>query len=132
MVIDTSALLALLFKEPAGEWVREQVMAPSSAVRMSTVNLAEALIVVRDRFPRRAIAMERRILRSGVDFVPPSVEHASIAAAARLMFPLNLGDCFAYALAMTTGEPLLTLDTDFRHTDVQCMFPPDFGALSVV
>jgi uncharacterized protein with PIN domain len=47
-----------------------------------------------------------------------------LAAAARLKFPLNLGDCFAYALSAIENQPILTLDEDFRRCDRPLLIPP--------
>jgi ribonuclease VapC len=124
VVIDTSALLALLFDEPNARWVAERMAEAGSSLRMSTVNLTEALIHLRDRQPRLAAAIERKLLAGPIRFVPPTVEQARIAAEARLRWPLNLGDCFAYALAATEGAPLLALDGDFRRVDVAVLAPP--------
>jgi hypothetical protein len=66
---------------------------------MSTVNLAEALIRIRDRQPQRADELSAHLLNSGIRFIAPDEAQAAIAARARHAFPLNLGDCFAYALA---------------------------------
>ncbi len=90
---------------------------------MSTVNLSEALILIRDRQPQLYPELERRILASSIRFVPPTVEHARIASSARLRFPLNLGECFAYALAWSEGLPILTLDSDFARTDLTVEMP---------
>jgi uncharacterized protein with PIN domain len=54
---------------------------------------------------------------------PPDAEHARQAARARNRFPINLGDCFAYALAVQRGAPLLTLDRGFRKTDLTLILP---------
>jgi ribonuclease VapC len=59
-----------------------------------------------------------------VPAVAPTRHHAELAAAARLRYPLNLGDCFAYALAKAEGCPLLALDDDFRKTDIELIAPP--------
>ena len=53
------------------------------------------------------------MLASGIRFVPPTIEDARHAAHARLHFPLNLGDCFAYALSVSQDAAILTLDDDF-------------------
>ena len=55
--------------------------------------------------------------------MPPDVEQAAIVAKARLRFPLNLGDCFAYALAQTEHCPILTLDSDFKRLDCRIVRP---------
>lgn len=119
MIIDTSALLAVFFDEPRGAWVAECMDRHAGSLRMSTVNLAETLIRVRDRQPSSHASIERQLLAGSISFVPPSVAQAQRAAEARLRYPLNLGDCFAYALAILENEPLLTLDSDFARTDVQ-------------
>jgi ribonuclease VapC len=123
MVIDTSAILAIFFDEPSGRWAAGQLLAHADELRMSTVNLAETLIRLRDRQPQLADELEERLLTSGIRFVPPDVEQVRIAAAARLAYPLNLGDCFAYALAKAEGCSLLALDQDFRRVDVAVTSP---------
>ena len=60
---------------------------------------------------------------SVIRLVHPTPRHAEIAASARLRYPLNLGDCFAYALAKDEACPLLTLDRDFRKTDLAVIMP---------
>ncbi|MBI5478798.1 MAG: type II toxin-antitoxin system VapC family toxin [Deltaproteobacteria bacterium] len=124
MVVDTSALLALLFGEPSASWVAAQLTAHAGALRMSTVNLAETLIRLRDRQPHLADQLEQRVLTSGIRFVPPDVRQAQTAARARLAYPLNLGDCFAYALAAAEGCGILTIDRDFRAVDRPVLLPP--------
>jgi ribonuclease VapC len=124
MVVDTSALLAVFFGEPSAPWVAEQLAAHSRALRMSTVNLAEALIRIRDRQPQLADELEERLLASGIRFVAPDVRQAQIAATARLTFPLNLGDCFAYALAKAEDCAILAVDADFRAVDRPVLLPP--------
>lgn len=123
MVIDSSAILAVYFREPTAPWVSRQTDA-APRVLMSTVNLAESLMRIRDKHPAKADDLERRLLASRTEFVAPDVSQATLAAHARGRYPLNLGDCFAYALAKTQNLPLLTLDRDFRSTDVQVILPP--------
>ncbi len=117
MVVDTSILLAIFFDEPNAEWAAARLAEHAPELRMSTVNLTETLIRIRDRRPQAAEKLEEEILRSGIRFVPPDVRQAQIAAEARLRFPLNLGDCFAYALAVVENCPILTLDDDFLSAD---------------
>jgi ribonuclease VapC len=123
MVIDTSALLALLLDEPQAQWVADRLDENAGSLQMSTVNLAEALIRVRDLRPGLFSGFEARVLGMGIQFVPPSVAQAQIAAEARMRFPINLGDCFAYALAVSETTALLALDSDFRKTDVDLVAP---------
>lgn len=124
MVVDTSVLLAIFFAEPRARWAAEQLQR-HAPLRMSTVNLAETFIHLRDRQPESYDEIESQLLASGIEFVPPDLEQTRIAAAARLRFPLNLGDCFAYALARVSGCPVLTLDGDFRSVDVPVVMPDD-------
>jgi len=123
MVVDTSVLLAVFFAEPAGDWAAKQLAEHASELRMSTVNLTETLIRVRDRQPQLYETIETELLTSGIRFIPPDVEQAKIAAEARLRYPLNLGDCFAYALAVVEDCPILALDSDFRAVDRPVLRP---------
>jgi ribonuclease VapC len=122
LVIDTSALLAILFNEPLSTWAAGHLQR-SQAPRMSTINYAEALIVSGERFPQRLGAVEAAIQRSAIQLIAPTARQAEIAAVARLRYPLNLGDCFAYALAKDEDCPLLTLDRDFRRCDIDVVLP---------
>jgi ribonuclease VapC len=122
MIIDTSAILALLFDEPNAPWIANQLMT-AVTYQMSTVNLAECLICLQDRKPAIADRLTTRLLSMNIQFIPPDSDQAQLAASARLRFPLNFGDCFAYALAKTQNLPLLTLDRDFRTTDLQLILP---------
>lgn len=124
MVVDTSILIAVLFNEDHGPWALDQLQAQRGALCMSTVNLAEVLILCEDRQPQLFAELQEMVLSSSIRFVPPSVSQAALAAAARGRFPLNLGDCFAYALAREESLPLLTLDRDFRKTDIPVILPP--------
>jgi ribonuclease VapC len=93
------------------------------ALLMSTVNYAEALILVRDRRPRAYAEVQPAIESSSIRLIAPTPRQAEIAAAARLKYPLNLGDCFCYALAKDEDCPVLTLDRDFRRVDVPVILP---------
>jgi ribonuclease VapC len=127
MVVDTSVVLAVFFEEPHATWAVEELEARAGELRMSTVNLAECLIRIRDRQPQLADDLEEQLLTSGIRFVAPDIEQARLAADARLRSPLNLGDCFAYALARAEGCGILTLDADFRQLDVPVTMPPPRG-----
>ena len=118
MVVDSSALLAVLFAEPQAQRIAELLSAAERPI-ISAVNYAECLIRVLDRAPDSAETLERALAGFALEVVPVDLLLASIAANARLRYPINLGDCFAYALAKTRNVPLLTLDRDFRKTDIQ-------------
>jgi ribonuclease VapC len=123
VVVDTSVLLAVLFAEPHAEWAADHLNRSAGDLRMSTVNLAETLVRLRDRQPQLADELEDRVLASGIRFVPVDLTQARIAAAARLRFPVNLGDCFAYALATVEHCPILTLDRNFQRLDCPIVLP---------
>jgi len=123
MVVDTSALLAIFFAEPFGDWAAARLAEHAGDLCMSTVNLTETLIRVRDRQPESFEQIETELLNSGIRFVAPDVQQARIAAEARLRYPLNLGDCFAYALAVVEDLPILALDRDFRSSDRPVVWP---------
>jgi len=123
MVVDTSAVLAVLFEEEHGLWAAEIMAEHAPELRMSTVNLAETFIILEDRQPQLAAELEEAILTGGIRFVPPDAQQARTAAKGRLRFPLNLGDCFAYALAVAEGCPILAVDRDFRSLDVPVELP---------
>ena len=123
MVVNTSILLAVFFNERFGAWALDRLQEHADSLRMSTVNYAEALILIQDRQPHLFVEIHDAIRASSIRLVAPTAEQAESAASARLRFPLNLGDCFAYALAKQEQCPVLTLDKDFRKTDVPIIFP---------
>jgi ribonuclease VapC len=118
VVVDTSALLAVLFAEPPAERVA-RILSAAEQPMMSAVNYTECLIRVLDRAPAAAQTLERVLAEFALEIVPVDRSLASDAAQARLRYPINLGDCFAYALAKARGMALLTLDADFSKTDVE-------------
>lgn len=123
MVIDTSVLIAIFFKEKEAKWASAQLKEHSDNLVMSTVNLTELLIITKDRNPEKYQHLSKLIFSSGIIFSPPSIEQSQIAAEARLKYPINLGDCFAYALTKSEHSVLLTLDRDFLKTDLKIIIP---------
>ena len=124
MVVDTSILLAIVFNEAKGPWWVKQLQDHAAEPLMSTVNYAEALILISDRQPKLASQLRDQISALPIGFVAPSAQQVEIAAAARMRFPLNLVVCFAYALAKEEECGLLTLDRNFRKTDLLVLLPP--------
>jgi ribonuclease VapC len=123
VILDSSVLLSVIFNEKTAAWCLDQIHQSQSGLQMSTVNLTECLIVAQDRQPRDYSNIARQIFSAGIEFVPPSPEQSVMAAGARHKFPINLGDCFAYALAAWMNLPLLTLDRDFLKTDAKVICP---------
>jgi len=126
MILDTSALLAILFDESDAEPYARAIVA-AEVPRISAANFVEAAIVIeaqtKNTSSRQLDALMRR---AGIAIEPVTEEQAHIARQAYTDFgkgrhpaSLNFGDCFAYALAKTTGEPLLFKGHDFAKTDIK-------------
>ncbi len=124
MVLDTSALLAIVFDEPTAEWCLRLLEPERNRILMSTVNLTEALIQIDDKKPKQGDLIREHIAALPIEWIPPTTIQAELAAAARLKFSLNLGDCFAYSLAKLRDDSLLTLDRDFKNTGIAVILPP--------
>ena len=125
MIVDTSAVLAVLFDEPDAErYVR--ALAGASRCRMSAVNFLEAAVVLESRAGAAAGPnLDLLLERAPIELEPVTLEHAQAARRAWRRFgrgnhraALNFGDCFAYALAEATREPLLFKGQDFALTDI--------------
>ena len=125
MVIETSALVAMLTDEPEAQ--RFEAAVAADPVRlMSTASYLEAAIVVEQRFGEPGgRELDLWLHRAGVDLVSVDAEQADVARSAYRRFGkghdpagLDYGDCFAYALAKVSGEPLLYRGDDFVHTDI--------------
>ena len=128
MVIDTSALLAIFLAEPERENFLEQIRQDGSRL-LSAPNALETAIVLE---ARRGVVAGREfdlfLHRLKIDIVPMDAAQVEIARTGWRRFGkgrhpagLNFGDCFAYALAKTSGEPLLAKGQDFPRTDVHCL-----------
>lgn len=126
MIVDTSALIALLRDEPEATSCATAI-AGAATRRISAANFVEAAIVIDSS--RDPIASRRfdDLCREAALIIEPVTEaQARIARDAYRDFgrgsghaaKLNFGDCFAYALARITGEPLLFKGDDFAHTDI--------------
>ncbi|HUP19367.1 MAG TPA: type II toxin-antitoxin system VapC family toxin [Gemmatimonadota bacterium] len=126
MIIDSSAVLAILFGEPEAPAI-ERAMEIDPIRRISAGNLLESAIVAEARFGEvGGRELDLFLLKAGVEVVPVDARQVELARAAyrrwgkgRDRAGLNFGDCFAYALAAGTGEPLLFTGTDFGRTDVR-------------
>jgi ribonuclease VapC len=126
MIIDTSALIAILRDEPDA---RACALAIESTVnrRLSAANFVEtALVIDGSRDPVASRRFDDLIQEAQIIIEPVTEVQARIAREAYRDFgkgsghpaKLNFGDCFAYALARATGQPLLFKGDDFIHTDV--------------
>ena len=132
MIIDTSVLVALILREPeAVPFALAMTAAPVR--RLCAANYAElAAVIDGRRDPVLSNALETSIRASDIDVMPFTVEQARIARVAYQQFGrgsghparLNMGDCFAYALARDLGEPLLFKGGDFALTDIELVIEP--------
>lgn len=125
MVLDTSALLAILRDEPERRSFNAAIEAAASR-SVSTATFVEASIVIGARYGGDGLRdLDLFIAKAEIALVPVDAEQAHVARDAFLRFGkgrhpagLNYGDCFSYALAKTLGEPLLYKGDDFSRTDV--------------
>jgi ribonuclease VapC len=126
MVIDTSAVVAILQNEPAFPRLIDALEATVDR-RMSAASLVEVSIVMLSRYGEHGEReVDLFVQRLQLDVSPVTLDHTEIARSAYRRFgkgrhpaALNFGDCFSYALAIALGEPLLFVGTDFGQTDVE-------------
>lgn len=130
MIVDTSAVVAIVLGEAQGEQLAE-VLLDATAPKMSAATLVEVNAVLTRRLrPEDQRRIERLLVVWEIEIVPFDAEQAEIASRAYRDFgrgsghpaALNLGDCYSYALADVTGEPLLYVGDDFAHTDVTAAY----------
>jgi ribonuclease VapC len=126
VIVDASAVLAIVLREADRERYVDAIIAAAPA-RMSVANWLEATMVVDRKGTPVAISRFEDFIRDAkIELVPVSVSQAGTARSAWRTFgrgvhpaKLNFGDCFAYALAKETREPLLFKGDDFAQTDVE-------------
>ncbi len=125
MVIDTSAVLAILLGEPERRRLNEKIEADPVRL-MSAASYLETAIIIDDRFgDEGARDLKLFLAEAEIEIESVTLEQAEVAREAYRRFgkgnhpaALNFGDCFAYALARISGEPLLFKGNDFRQTDL--------------
>ena len=125
MVLDTSALLAILQNEPERRAINEAVEAADTRA-MSVAAFVECSIILEARYgPDGVRDLDLYIAKAQVALVPVDAEQGHLARDAfrkygkgRHRAGLNFGDCFSYALARSLAEPLLFKGDDFAQTDL--------------
>ena len=126
MILDTSALLAVLFDEVDADHY-EHTINDAMTCRMSVANYLEAILVIESRLGEEGgRELDNYLAAAEIGLVSVTPEQVQAARLAWRKFGkdnhfagLNFGDCFAYALSEVTGEPLLYKGEDFARTDVE-------------
>jgi len=130
MVIDTSALIAILLDEPDAGKIRTAIEAGFPRL-LSAASLVEASLVIESRKGEAGgRELDLLLYRGAIEIVPVDRDQAELARVAwrrygrgRHAARLNYGDCFAYALAKSRRSPLLFAGTDFAATDIEPAIP---------
>lgn len=126
MVIDTSALIAIFLEEPNFHHYLRLILQAERRL-ISSATLFETSIVLEARVGIASVAeLDVFLEESSFEIVPVDREHVRAARSAWREYgkgnhpaALNFGDCFSYALAKISGEPLLAKGNDFRQTDIE-------------
>ena len=125
MIVDTSAIIAIIFRE-SGSKRYEKAILEAQSCRMSVVSYLEASIVLESRSGIAAgHDLDMLLKEADIELEPVTIDQAQGARRAWQRFGkgnhpagLNFGDCFSYALAEDTREPLLFKGQDFAQTDI--------------
>ena len=125
MIIDTSAMVAILYGEPEAD-AFTRLIHDSATSRISVASYLELSMVIEKQLgPEGVRQADAFFRRAAIDIEPVTVEQGQLARQAFLDFGkgrhkagLNFGDCFAYALSKDFGEPLLFKGNDFTETDI--------------
>ena len=125
MILDTSAIVAVIFQEPGYEALMEKI-ADATEVGIGAPTLVECGIVLSARLERDARGLLGRFLYdANIVTIPFSEEHFGMAIGAWLKYGkgrhaagLNFGDCLSYAVAKLANMPLLFVGDDFPQTDL--------------
>ena len=127
MVIDTSAVLAILQDEP--ERLRfSEALEDAESVSMSAASFVETSMIIESRYGSDGVRdLDLLIAKAAIALEAVDVEQAHLARQAFRLYGksrhpagLNFGECFAYALARSRAEPLLFKGQDFSLTDIEC------------
>lgn len=129
-VVDTSALLAILFREKTSETVFELLAARTDRLMSAATRVELGLVAEARLGPRGADIVDRFLRDAAVQVVPCDAETAARALSAWRRFgkgrhpaALSFGDCFSFATAEQYGMPLLCVGDDFPATDLDLLHP---------
>ena len=126
MIIDSSAVIAILLKEPGYERVRDRLAASQNA-GIGAPTVVESSLVLCSRLGHAGKTLLARFLQEAeIEIAEFTADHWTVAADAFIAFGkgrhragLNFGECMTYAVAKLAGEPLLCLGDDFPATDLE-------------
>jgi ribonuclease VapC len=125
MVIDTSALAAIFFLEPERDTYLKAIIADANPLISAAIVLETGIVLEARQGDAAGREFDLFVVRANLHVVSVDTEQAELARSAWRRFgkgrhpaALNYGDCFSYALAKATGEPLLAKGTDFAKTDI--------------
>jgi ribonuclease VapC len=126
VIVDSSAIIAILLKEPGYEHLRDR-LAAAEQVSVGAPTVAESSLVLCSRLGRAGKTLLARFLQEAeIEVVEFTAAHWTIAADAFIAYgkgrhqaALNFGDCLTYAVARLTGEPLLCLGDDLPTPDLE-------------
>ena len=125
MVVDTSALLAIFLAEPERRSFLDSILQAETRMISAATLLETGIVLEAKRGESAGREFDLFVVRANLQIVPVDGEQAEIARSAwrkygkgRHPAGLNFGDCFAYALAKASGEPLLAKGKDFALTDI--------------
>ena len=125
MILDTSALLALLFHESEAEAIAKAIAADPRRLASAFTVLETGIVAEARKGEAGGRELDLLLHRIGLECVPFTASHGEVARDAWRRFGkgrhpanLNIGDCCAYALSRISGEPLLFKGEDFARTDV--------------
>jgi ribonuclease VapC len=126
MVIDSSALIALLLGEPESTNFVTSIAASTTRLTLASSYLETAIVMLNRSGPDAPEKVDRLLADLSIDIFPFTQDQAVLAIAAYGRYGrggshpagLNFGDCFTYALAKLTGEPVLFKGSDFSRTDL--------------
>ena len=125
MVIDTSAVIAILRAEPEAVAFAEAMESDPTRLMSAASALEAALVIEVQKGPAGGRELDLLLHKAQVEIVPFTAEQFEVAREAwrrygkgRHSAGLNFGDCFAYALSITSGERLLFKGDDFAKTDI--------------
>lgn len=126
MVIDTSALIAILLGEPTAKALATALAADTKRLISAFTAFETAVVIELRKGPAGGRELDLLVHRTQIEIVPMTAEHFELAREAYAKYGkgrhpagLNLGDCCSYALARYSGEPILFIGDDFSKTDLK-------------